>query len=389
VNNKKKFLIISPFFFPEPISTGKFNTDVVRELSEKGHDVTVLCFHPFYPSWKTKKSQETIEGVTIVRGGKYLIYPKLIVLRRIILELGFAFFVLRKLRKHQKKQDIVIPIFPPSFAFYIILFFLNKKIKKIGMVHDLQEIYSSNKKGILNKFVKYCIHKVEKKCFNSCDKLIFLSNEMKEEAEILYKLDSTKLEVQYPFITLKNKITNQLNSILKSENINVVYSGALGEKQNPIGLYNFFNYASDKVAKNIIFHFFSQGEYFNQIKEENRNPRIQFHSLVSKENLEELYHKSDIQVLPQQINTSKGSLPSKLPNLLASGVKTLVITDKNSEIEKLFKIKKLTTIANSWEHSLLLEKLIDLISSNDNLEHQQVVAKELFTIDEMIKKILS
>ena len=53
------------------------------------------------------------------------------------------------------------------------------------------------------------------------------------------------------------------------------------------------------------------------------------------------------------------------------------------------KIKKLTTIANSWEHSLLLEKLIDLISSNDNLEHQQVVAKELFTIDEMIKKILS
>ena len=124
VNNKKKILIISPFFFPEPISTGKFNTDVVRELSEKGHDVTVLCFHPFYPSWKTKKSQETIEGVTIVRGGKYLIYPKLIVLRRIILELGFAFFVLRKLRKHQKKQDIVIPIFPPSFAFYIILFFL-------------------------------------------------------------------------------------------------------------------------------------------------------------------------------------------------------------------------------------------------------------------------
>ena len=70
-------------------------------------------------------------------------------------------------------------------------------------------------------------------------------------------------------------------------------------------------------------------------------------------------------------------------------MKTLVITDKNSEIEKLFKIKKLTTIANSWEHSLLLEKLIDLISSNDNLEHQQVVAKELFTIDEMIKKILS
>jgi glycosyltransferase involved in cell wall biosynthesis len=388
VNSKKKILIISPFFYPEPISTGKFNSDVVIELCKKGHEVTVLCFHPFYPSWKPKKSEDQIEGVRIIRGGKNLIYPKKSILRRIVLEIGFAFFILRKLKKHQKNKDIIIPVFPPSFAFYSILPFLNRKVKKVGIVHDLQEIYSSNKKGLLNKLVTFFIHKIEKKCFNSCSKLIFLSNEMKNEAESLYELKFTKQEVQYPFITLRDIVTNDLSSYLKPEKTNVVYSGALGEKQKPKGLYEFFNYASNKID-NTFFHFFSQGETFNQLKEENKNSKIRFHNLVPRENLEELYKKSDVQILPQLENTSKGSLPSKLPNILASGCKVLVITDKNSEIDFIFKNKNLESTVNSWKDEILLRELKYLINSKEGNSHQIKVAKQLFTIDKMIAKILN
>ena len=387
MNNKKKILIVSPFFYPEPISTGKFNTDLVRSLSEKGHEVTVLCFHPFYPSWKSIKSNEQIEGVTIIRGGNTLIYPKKTVFRRMVLEVGFAFFVLKKLRKVQKNKDIIMPVFPPSLAFYLLLPFLNREVRKVGMIHDLQEIYSSNKKGLLNKGVKYFIHKIEKKCFNFCDKLIFLSNEMKEAAVELYQLDPIKSAVQYPFITLKNTITNQLTTVLKPENTNVVYSGALGEKQNPTGLYNFFNYASE-IIENGVFHFFSQGEVFNQLKEENKNPKILFHDLVPKENLEELYQKSDVQILPQLSNTSRGSLPSKLPNILASGCKILVITDKNSEIENLFLSKNLHTAINSWDNEIILEALQQLLISNSKDHNQIKVASEIFTIDRLIQEIL-
>ncbi|MGB0879398.1 MAG: glycosyltransferase family 4 protein [Polaribacter sp.] len=388
MNSTKNILITSPFFYPEPISTGKFNTDIVRELKDKGHKVTVLCFHPFYPNWKSKKSDHKIEGVEIIRGGKNIFYPKNTTLRRIVLEFSFAFFVVRKLKKYQKNQDIIIPVFPPSFAFYSILFFLDKKIKKIGMVHDLQEIYSSHKKGFLNKIVKKYIHKIEKKCFNACDTLIFLSNEMRVAAAALYQLESSKLEVQYPFITLSNTITNNLNGALKPEKINIVYSGALGEKQNPKELYNFFDYATTQV-ENSVFHFFSQGKLFDQLKDKNRNQRIKFHDLVPKENLEELYTKSDVQVLPQKANTSKGSLPSKLPNLLASGCKILVITDKGSEIEKLFKNQNLNQVINSWEYDVILSGLKDVLSAENKSLQQKKVAKEFFTIDKMIDKILN
>ena len=99
MTSKKNILLISPFFFPEPISTGKFNTNFVKGLVDKGHKVRVLCFHPFYPDWKVKKSDAQLEGIEIIRGGSKISYPKKIIFRRLVLEFSFAFFILRKFNK--------------------------------------------------------------------------------------------------------------------------------------------------------------------------------------------------------------------------------------------------------------------------------------------------
>ena len=387
MSNKKNILLISPFFYPEPISTGKFNTKLAEGLVALGHSVTVLCFHPFYPNWKVKGSTAQLEGVEIIRGGKNLTYTKKTILRRLILEISFAFFVIRKLGKYQKDKDIVIPIFPPSFAFYFMLPFLNKKVRKVGMVHDLQEVYSEGKGGVINSAIRIFIHKIEKKCYQSCTKVLFLSAEMKSEAKRLYGLVEKKLEVQYPFITLGNKVTNELESIFDRDKINIVYSGALGEKQNPSALFDFFSYASQKID-NTVFHFFSEGETLRELARLNKNKSIIFHSLVEIDNLEELYSKSDVQVIPQKENTSKGSLPSKLPNILVSGCKVLLITDANSEIEKFFMSNNLDTVVTSWDRDVLTEKLSLLIHKEIDAEQQKLVAKKNFTIDEMILKIL-
>lgn len=386
MTSKKNILILSPFFYPEPISTGKFNTDFASGLVKEGHEVTVLCFHPLYPAWKTKTSNDQLKGMKIVRGGKHLVYTKKPVFRRLILEFSYAFFLLRKLRRYQKDKDLIIPIFPPSFAFYFILPFLNKKIRKVGMIHDLQEVYSEDKTDFLNKVVRFFIHIVEEKCYQNCDKLLFLSNEMKKEAKKLYNLVEEKLEVQYPFITIKDEITNDLKSIFDSNKINIVYSGALGEKQNPTQLFNFFSEASKKID-NTAFYFFSEGETIRKLKKLNKNKNIFFYNLVDKENLEELYNYSSVQVIPQKENTSKGSLPSKLPNLLASGCKVLVITDPKSEIEDFFKSNDLDLVVTNWNTDLLIEKLSILINKQVDLQHQKEIARKIFTIDKMILKV--
>ncbi|MEP1488969.1 MAG: glycosyltransferase [Algibacter sp.] len=387
--NVKRILIISPFFFPEPISTGKFNTDIAKALRDEGHEITVLCSHPLYPKWVPEKNNEQISGIKIIRGGGGVRYPKKTIIRRVVLELWFSYYILKNIFKYRKSIDIVIPIFPPSFAFYIILPFINKKTETVGMVHDLQEVYSKGRKGIINKVVRFFINKIEGATFRGCDKLIFLSEEMKNIAQYFYKLDTTKAFVQYPFVTIeKDNVTDDLEDILPLDKTHIVYSGALGEKQNPKGLYDFFQYASQNTT-NTYFHFFSQGLIFEELKSINKNTFIRFHDLVPRKNIEELYIRSSIQIIPQQSGTSKGSLPSKLPNLLASGCKILFITDKGSEIHELFKKHNLEKVVTSWANEELMNGVFGLLEKNNEIDNNQIrVAEEFFSINSMVKKIV-
>ena len=387
---RKNILIISPFFFPEPISTGKFNTDLAIALRDKGHHVKILCFHPFYPNWKTKKSNEKLEDITIIRGGKRNQYSSKTFVRRIVLEFSFAFFVFRKIFKYQKEIDIVIPVFPPSFAFYCILPFFKKEIKKVGMVHDLQEVYSQERTGFLYNIIKKIIHRIEKKIYQSCDMLIFLSKEMKETAQKMYQLAEANLAIQFPFVTInpnQNTITNSLEKMLPSSRKHVVYSGALGEKQNPKELYKLFNECSKRMPQ-IHFHFFSQGNNFEELKAQNTNIKIKFHNLVLTEQIEELYQRSFIQIIPQLPGTSKGSLPSKLPNLLASKCNILCITDLGSDIDTLFKKHKLKKVINHWDLELFLKSIEDFLKEKgDNYKHFEI-SESLFNKNSMINAIL-
>lgn len=384
----KNILILSPFFFPEPISTGKFNTELAIELSNQGHKVKVLCFHPLYPDWKIKISEETLKNIEIIRGGSNLFFTKFSFLRRVILEISYSFFVLFNIKKLQKNIDIIIPVFPPSLAFYSILYFLNPRIKKIGIVHDLQVVYSLNKKGLMNKFITYFIYRIEKTCYRNCDKLIFLSNEMKEKSRKIYNLKNVKLDVQYPFVSIDRKITNALNHIFDPQKNHIVYSGALGEKQNPSKLYKFFDEASLKI-ENSIFHFFSKGDEISKLRKHNDNPKIKFHDLVNKENLGELYEKSTVQIIPQKQGTSVGSLPSKLPNLLFSNCKILLITDSKSELNYFFKNNNLSQVETSWDNSNLIKSLNNLIQKDVDFESQRNLAEKYFSVDQLTKKILS
>ncbi|MCB0475617.1 MAG: hypothetical protein KDC69_08070, partial [Flavobacteriaceae bacterium] len=213
--------------------------------------------------------------------------------------------------------------------------------------------------------------------------------EMRNAAVKLYQLDFNKTSVAYPFYNLElSKTTNNLDDILPESYRHIVYSGALGEKQMPEKLYELFNYASERL-KNVQFHFFSRGHWFEKLRSSNTNNLIFFHDLVPAGNLAELYSKSAIQIIPQKEGTAAGSLPSKLPNLLVSGCKVLVITDENSEIQKLFNKYKLNTVVTLWNYEEICKKMASILSNNDPNEDQIELAKELFKIDTIVNEILA
>lgn len=377
-----KTLLISPFFFPEPISTGKYNTDLTLNLVKQGHRVHVWCFHSFYPDWKIKKSDQQLKNIFIKRGGLGVRFTGKQFIDRIILELTFLFFVIKEKMKNKQAFDNIIFISPPSLSIFILKAF-KANINKVIIVHDLQFIHIKTKSDKLSKVVFF----IEKKLMRFSNKLIFLSEEMKSFFDNSKQFANSSIHVQWPFVNIEKGKSQK--PILK-KGINIVYSGALGAKQSPERLLSLFEYVSNQ-KKEWNFYFFSSGAHFEAIKKRNKNPKIHFLPLVDKEKVYQLYAESTVQIIPQTSGSSSGSLPSKLPNLIYSETKTLTITDSQSELEKIIQQYPNGISINSWENSIFaqaLDKLVRMKGTNKSTEIEKM-CKDYFSVDSLIAKIIN
>lgn len=362
------YLIASPFFYPEPISTGKYNTYLATALARQD-TVYALCSYPLYPHWRPQHTDAALPHVRILRGGLYLRYPSNMILRRMILEAWYAGFTFYKSFSLKQKVETIIAIFPPSL-FMLSMSLLFTRQRKIGIVHDLQGVYVNYKQSTVRAWLGKIIHYVEKKAFTSCDRLIFLSHTMRETAIKDYQLVPENCFVAYPFTTIDPNLP--LNTALKAyfpaDKKNVVYSGALGEKQAPEQLVQFF-IALTQQTSNVVCHIFSQGRIFEQLKAATHHPQIQFHDLVAEQDLPELLQRSTVQILPQATGTSSGSLPSKLPNIIAMQTPIFAITDMDSELVRILHYYPLAHVATNWQVETLVK---DCLTFLVNLAHKSV-----------------
>lgn len=346
-----EYVIVSPFFHPEPISTGKYNAAVAAALAARGHDVTVICSYPIYPDWQPCDVSEELPGVTAFRGGRALRYPAKPVLRRALLELWFSFHVARNLRKAWRGGTIVA-VMPPSLFMLALTWIAGRNARVIGVVHDLQDVYADRKPSLAGRILGAGIRWVEGKAFHSCERLVFLSETMRQRCLETHQLDPARSSVQYPFVSpdlgMDEQDASAVDHLFDPGRKAIVYSGALGEKQAPDKLVTLIiailNQHPDWQAR-----IFSQGPIFDRLKAIYAHERLAFLPLVPPEHLPALLRRSDVQVIPQESGTSEGSLPSKLPNLIASGTRILCITDAGSELTHVLAAYDAARVATSWD----------------------------------------
>lgn len=384
----KKALILSPFFYPEPISTGKYNTYLAKALVNAGYCVEIYCSHPLYPEWKVELSNAELEGCIIHRSGAWMRYPKNVLVRRAVLELWYAGFFLRQLFLHKSSFDLIIPIYPPSLFALLLPFATKKNTKVVGIVHDLQGVYAGQKKGRLGRVLQAIITYVERRAFNQCNHIIYLSESMRKVANTAYAIVSNKTSVYYPFNTIEQFIDNgNLALILPSNQINIVYSGALGEKQAPYQILDFFMEVL-KQKSDVHCYIFSQGQIFEQLKKQYQHQHLYFYPLVAEQDLPELLLRSSVQLLPQASGTSDGSLPSKLPNILASLTKVLCVSDENSELYNIVNNYSNGKVVSSWDTTVLVDNLQHLLAAEiqpSTINNDELLLK--FTKEGLVKHL--
>jgi colanic acid biosynthesis glycosyl transferase WcaI len=356
-----KALLISPFFYPELISTGRYNTHLSRALVEAGFALDVIAFHPLYPEWQPSPSNKQMPGVRILRGGAGIRYPKSPVLRRLVLELLFTWHVFRTCMAEKDGYDLTLYIFPPVL-FSLIPRAIFKTSLRVGIIHDLQGIMANARRGAIRKMVSQITRILERKAFERCDLLVCLSTSMRNVVVDNYRVPVSKTFISYPFPSIAGGSTDDLTGILDSGHIHVVYSGALGEKQQPellLAVYKAICEADEKA----VCHFFSRGPLFEKLVAESSGlsmSRIRFHDLVSDANLAELYQRSTVQLIPQATGTGSGAFPSKLPNLLAMEVPVFAICDLDSELAQIIRESGCGRAVDSQDPVCLAREILEL-----------------------------
>jgi len=395
VRKNKKILIATPFFYPELISTGKYNAVLAEKIVENGHDVSVICSYPLYPTWKPEFTSKTLANVKVVRGGLKMVYPKSAILRRLLLEIWFTWHFFKKSSRIEKPVDVVIAVSPP-IIFTIIVGFLFKEAKKTIIVHDLMGVMATSSNSVFRKSVAWIMKRLESFLLQRCDVLICLSESMKEVLVRQFGLPPTKCQVFYPFAHLAKSIVDHgvLNDVFPAGFRHIVYSGAMGEKQKPKELYRFFKRLCEKRS-DFCCHIFSNGPIVDELRSINSVKRICFHNLVPENQLSALYASSDIQVIPQAEGTGAGAFPSKLPNLISAGVPVLAICDKESELAKVVLEAEAGVVVSGWDFHKLNDAVDSLlrISTNMPRERRQVMAQkyvlEKFDVNRLIASIVN
>ena len=270
---QQQILIVSPFFYPELISTGKANQHLAEAFVAEGHGVTVVCSHPLYPAWEPVRSNARIPGMTVVRGGADVRYSKAMPLRRLKLEAWFAFFAARSAWPLRKRADVVVSILPPSLFILFLNSILPRRVRRVAVVHDLQGVLAAQEKGFVRRAIIHMIHAVESRVFRSQDLCIFFSEDMARIAKQSYGLDAAKIAVQYPSITLPASYSaiaaastaHHLDALFPPDKLHVVYSGALGYKQNSQQLVALMQAAAERHPE-VQFHVLSGGPFYESLQ---------------------------------------------------------------------------------------------------------------------------
>ena len=320
-----KILVVSQYFYPENFRINQLCLD----LKERGHKITVLTGKPNYPAG------EYYKGYTF-KGNEDEIWNDIPIIRvplrarkkgsiNLILNyLSFVFHANKKAKKVHENFDLiyVFEVSPITVALPAI------KIKKrlgIPVIMNVQDLWPENiiaVTGITNKLVIGSINKLVNYIYQNCDLLLTASPSFVSRIQVRIK-DSKKVKYwpQYSVVTKEKEKSN----ILDSGNLNIVFTGNIGEAQ---GIDLAIEAANILKNEPIHWHFIGNGRKKNQLEELSKKyhleNKVTFYGFKPENEIPKYLSDADVALLilkPDPV--FEMTIPAKLQTYLSCGVPIL------------------------------------------------------------------
>ncbi|EHQ28467.1 WcaI family glycosyltransferase [Mucilaginibacter paludis] len=410
--SKKKILLISHNFSPEPTGIGKYNGEMMDWLAANGNDCDVITTFPYYPFWKVQApyknrwyKKEVINypasnaKLTLYRCPSYVPADPT-GKKRIIQDFSYwtsMLWEVLRLAVNGKKYDLIITVAPPFHLAYLGLMFKKRfGSKLLYHIQDLQIEAAQDLNMLSSQKLFEKIYKIEKNILDKADYISSISEGMinkikaKTDKEVFLFPNWVDTSLFFPLPSrhlLKTKWGFQITDTV------CLYSGAIGEKQ---GLESILNAAELLVdIPGIKFVIGGSGPYKEkliQLAASKKLSNVQFLPVQDKGVFNEFLNMADLHLILQKATASDLVMPSKLTTILAVGGVSVVTSPQNTSLFDLIN-KYDVGFAIEPENDELLADTISNAANNVNIqkkaENARLYALKYLNIDNVMLEFVN
>ncbi len=405
---KKRVLLVSGNYFPEPTGIGKYNKEMTDWMADNGFDCTVISTYPYYPFWKVQEpytnrrhwySKETLatakgNTITVYRCPHY-VPKKPTGRRRIALDFSFSisvFFQILRLMG-RKKFDVVITVVPPMpLGLLSVLYKKMKKAKFVYHIQDLQIEAARDLQLIKSKSAIRALFRIEKFIIKNADTVSSISKgmihkikEKTDNKEVVFFPNWADLNFFYP---MNNKAELKKEFGFTSNDTIILYSGSIGEKQ---GLEAILKAAKAYQEGNVKFLICGSGPYqqkLQQMATEKNLFNVIFFPLQPIDKFNRFLNMADAHLIIQKINTSDLVMPSKLTTILAVGGLSVITANYDSSLYSMITEHQIGILAEAETDEALMKAIFVAIHDDNSRirNNARRYAEEYLSIDSVMHR---
>jgi colanic acid biosynthesis glycosyl transferase WcaI len=401
----KQVLLIGGNFSPEPTGIGKYNGEMIIWMAQNGYECTVITTQPYYPQWKVQEPytnkgyvKEIIETsgntITIFRCPQYVpANPS--GKKRLFQEFSFTCSSFIRLLGvlGKKKFDYVLTVVPPfQLGLHALLYKKLRGAKFLYHVQDLQIEAARDLQMIKSKTLIKGLFGLEKFVLKQADVVSSISKgmikrvEAKTGKEVVFLPNWVDMNFFYP---LSNRDELKINAGFAADDILVLYSGAIGEKQ---GLEMILESAARlKDSNGVKFLICGSGPYKDKLIEQAKQRQlhnVQFVPLQPFEQFNSFLNMADIHLVIQKKGASDLVMPSKLTTILAVGGVSLVTAEKGSSLYEVVNENNMGVLVDPEDEEAFSNALLKIIGDDLSVirNNARRYAEEHLAIDKVLGK---
>ncbi|SMF59115.1 colanic acid biosynthesis glycosyl transferase WcaI [Tistlia consotensis] len=316
-------LLVTQFYWPEPIGSAPYCTDLAEWLARSGWRVAALTCRPHYPAGVVpeayrdgSRDRERHGGVAIERLAPWR-PGRRGAFGRLAGELAFLLRGLAALATGRAKRSrLVVSLCPSVFSVLLGRFACRRDGRHFALIHDIQSGLASGLGMVGGGLLPGLLRQLERRVLNGADCVFVLSDQMRRR--LRRQGVTTAIEVLPIWVDAGAIRPLERRA---GEPTTVLYSGNLGRKQaldQVLALAEVLQ-RRDSSLRVVIR---GEGGEAARLQEEARRRRlgnVEFRPLLPLERLSEGLAEGDVHLVPQDEKAADYAVPSKVYGIMAAG----------------------------------------------------------------------